>query len=80
MIHFLKKNSTIGEKSFIKLTNKHEIVIYGDDLQFNARSEEPIELTIGWYKKHWIMTDATRQEFDDAYKKIVEKLNETASK
>lgn len=79
MITYLKKNSTIGTQYFLKLTEEKEIVLADDDLSFNDRSEEAIESTIGWYKENWHLTDATRQEFDDAYKKIVEKLNKTAS-
>lgn len=79
MIHFLKKNSTIGTQFFIKLTDKKEIVINGNELGFNDRSDEKIETTASWFKEHWKAVDATRQEFDDAYKKIVKKLNKTAS-
>lgn len=76
---YLKKKSTIGHQPFIKITDKKSIIIEKGELHLEYNLDDNIELTSGWYKENWQMTDATREEFDNEYKKAVKKLNEIAS-
>ena len=77
---YLKRNTTIGRTYIVKITEESVLTVTEDKIELEDLCDDCIEKEIGWYKttESFMLVDATRQDFDEAYIKVVALFNEAS--